>query len=189
MIYEDSLWAEKIWYQDLQIPLEEIKAECLKVREEDQEGVQKSNEGGWHSQEEKFPFLEPLFEASKDLVHYAIVEMGLKSELYVEPVKSWININDTKDFNMPHAHPGSLLSSVFYVESTDMDATLNFIMPHEEVKSLYFNNYLVPNNYSSFSVKYAPIQGRMIIFPAYLQHWVSPSSTKRISIATNYKVV
>ena len=189
MIYDDNLWAEKIWYQDLEIPLQDIKTECLKAKEKDPEGVIKSNMGGWQSNTEKFNFLEEFYKASKPLINHISVEMGLKSSFYIETVESWININQPKDINMPHNHRGNLLSSVFYVESTDMDATVNFIMPNEEVKQYYFQDYLVPSMYSSPQVNYAPIEGRLIIFPGYLKHWVAPSTKRRISIATNYDVV
>jgi uncharacterized protein (TIGR02466 family) len=101
----------------------------------------------------------------------------------------WININGRGAFNKPHNHPDCLLSGCYYVqvpESVDpTSGQIEFLDPRAGAN-------MVSSPYLAFrpSMGLRPRAGQLLIFPAYLAHWVLPNAEDqdRISIAFNIRL-
>ena len=94
---------------------------------------------------------------------------------------------------MPHLHPGAVWAAVFYVRS----------MPSSNRQLTEKSGYLVLEDFGSRAMLpdrnllgegqqnnywFKPDSNQLILFPAYVPHWVSPLSDiddLRISIAVN----
>ena len=103
------------------------------------------------------------------------------------------NVNRAGDFNAFHNHPGNHWSGVYYVTAGDYSGDRNphaghieLIDPRGAVNAFRYPGH---NQFGS-SVKFAPHAGMLLLFPAWLQHCVSPftSETTRISIAFNARI-
>lgn len=108
---------------------------------------------------------------------------------------SWFHITRRGGYVQPHDHPNASWSAVYCVATGTKDEN------HQDSGSLILlnpagaiNMYKDPCNsafkkeFSQNSLKYILESGDLLIFPSYLQHWVSPfiGNGERITIASNW---
>ena len=170
----------------------ELLFEAERLKEAD-EGVEKSNRGGWHSKGNLFehdaPSVQKLREAARD----AVIQMTRKVSNKVDPdslhlkLFAWMNSNPAGGYNAPHTHPGAHWSGVYYVSQPDVEdgssGMIEFLDPRVDLA-----HWRVLKA-GTFASKRAlrPEAGEMILFPSYLTHWVHPNQTdhNRITVAFN----
>lgn len=116
---------------------------------------------------------------------------GLRNDVDTEVVNGWVNINRPGMLlhnNPPHLHPNYFLSVVYYVAAPKNSGNLTFIAPFTGLE------YTVPrdaigNNtvYNSPTWSIEPEEGKLIIFPSWLLHYVNTNRSQgdRISMAFN----
>jgi uncharacterized protein (TIGR02466 family) len=99
----------------------------------------------------------------------------------------WININRHKDFNIPHVHPFSKLSGVFYVKIPNNSGELTFINDYPIEYFINLPSSTEFNGYNSSEWKFKPEENMLYLFPSWLKHYVHPnlSDQERISISFN----
>lgn len=152
-------------------------------------GVTISNVGGWQS--------SPIFSPSEDMtsiveeIHSVLIKIYLSMGIKTEPklIGYWMNINNKHSINKSHCHGGSYYSAVLYVRAPENCGNIVFDRDDTLPHYLYDVN-LTENNYKDYWIK--PTAGEVIIFPAWLNHYVEPNLTedkddRRISIAFNYR--
>jgi uncharacterized protein (TIGR02466 family) len=107
---------------------------------------------------------------------------------YALETESWVNVSPAGAFHTLHSHPGFSFSGVYYVASgapsPSSAGRLEFADPRA-------NTYLPGLDHSSVAaMSIAPEPGALIIFPAWLQHTVTPhhGSAERISVAFNVRL-
>ena len=101
----------------------------------------------------------------------------------------WANVNREKDFNKMHLHGNSDWSFVYYVRVPENSGVLRFadprirrgMSPNED----FLKNLDNPSQHGEYLITSG--EGKLVIFPAWLEHWVEPnfSSDPRISISGN----
>lgn len=102
--------------------------------------------------------------------------------------ESWINFSEKGMYQEFHLHPESDISGVFYVDVPDNSGSIQFSTPssaHSYHHLTHRSKFLRPN------IMYPSVEGRIILFPSYLEHMVmiNQSDSERISIAFNIKLV
>lgn len=108
----------------------------------------------------------------------------------------WFNLNRTGDYNVQHSHgaAGIDFSGSYYLQalpdSGDMvlinpDTGMNYSDLIQQAKFKKFNSL----NSTVFNI--TPEPGRLVIFPAHLEHRVEPNKNQsdRISLAFNIRVI
>lgn len=180
----------EIWVGTLEgIDNRSIEDEIL-YREKVEKSEIKSNKGGWQSldnfhHDESFSSIWGLVYKEFDLL---CLHNNYK-DLKIEVINAWANVNRFKDFNISHYHDRSNWSCVYYVTVPDDSGKIVFIDPRIS-RSMVTENNLVRNydNLSQSSEYYVhPLEGRFIIFPSWLVHYVEPnqSDSPRVSISFN----
>ena len=111
----------------------------------------------------------------------------------------WLNINSKGNFNPPHAHPGNDYSGVYYVSFPENSGFIHFVDPRPQhrfsspnPKSNENENwYRSDNPYDTSLFTYKIKEGKIVIFPSWLTHYVDPNPTDslRISMPFNAKYV
>tara|TARA_R110000803_G_scaffold210249_1_gene281572 strand:+ start:605 stop:1201 length:597 start_codon:yes stop_codon:yes gene_type:complete len=100
----------------------------------------------------------------------------------------WINSNKKGDFNIPHTHPDSDFSGIYYLNVPKNGGELIFLL---ENKSLTFGNTCFLNS-SDFidSISLSPKNNMFVLFPSGLSHMVSPHNEDidRVSLSFNIKL-
>ena len=160
----------------------------LKKREP--EGVSISNHGGWQS---------PDFSVNNedDVLHYFIINclagFPVIDESFNIKVDAWININKPGDYNIKHNHPGVDLAGVLWIKCPEDCGVIVFDSPtgfqsHNEINS-YNDNFKNQNNLFH-SYQFDPTEGKILIFPAHLNHHVkeNKSNEDRISVSFNIRL-
>lgn len=157
------------------------------------EGVLKSNYGGWHSSgnlfDEDAPCFDDLRRHAETAVEEATRKVSPKLDLGTLKLKlfGWMNANPPGGFNAPHTHPGAHWSGVYYVSQPEVEegssGKIEFLNPRTDLPNWRILD--APAFQAKKSIR--PEPGEFILFPSYLVHWVYPNETKdeRVTIAFN----
>lgn len=160
-------------------------------------GETKSNVGGWHSGLEFLNAPDPpivevrrkirdLFSATLPHIVQRPSNTGARLQIAIE---GWANVLEAGDYNTLHSHPNAAWSGVYFVTGTpgsvESDAfagRLEFVDPRPAASLTYAGNMSADGRIMTYAKP-----GRMVIFPAWLQHFVHPFRGEglRISIAFN----
>ena len=164
-------------------------------------GVMKSNRKGWHSKYDFFTRTEPgctalrnhIIEAVEETTRRLSPNFDFKSNKL--QLQGWINVNPPGAFNAPHTHPNWALSGTYYVStparsvSTAPDAlsgAFEFLDPRVNAAASSIEGAPC---FEQDAIVMKPKAGMLMIFPAYLRHWVYPNDeeSERVSIAFNIR--
>lgn len=158
-------------------------------------GVERSNVGGWHSD---LGFLERHDDCVAGLrrrlqtfvrdLNAAVLEENAGRRPQDFTLQGWANVLRRGAYNGPHSHPNAFWSGVYYVTGNETLAAhpfsgkLELVDPRPGASLSYAEQTRL---YGRFLL--SPAAGQMILFPAWLQHWVHPyhGDGDRISIAFN----
>ena len=158
--------------------------QVLKREEQKKEKIVKSNRGGFHSPYIKDKKIYQIFlKTSGDLISSCL---PFKSKTNVSINNLWIMKNKKNDWNVPHTHPNSNFSGIYYVEVPKKGGELFFIK--NDIACGFSNNYNFMEDQSThdiYSIK--PEKGMLILFPSYLLHMVAPhkENMDRVSVSFN----
>lgn len=171
---------------------EGLLAECQTLMNEN-EGVSKSNKGGWHSKGNLFKSsqapIKVLNALAADAVADATSRIGAKADPETLNLKlfAWMNVNPTGGFNAPHTHPGAHWSGVYYVSQPKVEkgdsGMIEFLDPRTDLP----NWRLLDAPSFRIKKKLRPVPGDLLLFPSYLMHWVYPNEAdgERVTVAFN----
>lgn len=188
MLIKDQVFPTTIYAKDLQINNNIIADHIVEWSKNDR-GVNKTNVNGWHSSTDmhKKPEYKLLIDELYKMQHEIYNEELLDSEPFLGNM--WANINYEGGFNMPHVHANSLFSGVYYVKCKSNSGRLVFDDPRPGIQhTMPIRKKINLPNHLCRSVEIEPIPGRLVMFPAWLWHHVSPNLSKdiRISISFNF---
>lgn len=164
-------------------------------REAADPGRKVSNAGGWQSDASLFdrqgPELAILLQAI-ELGYRALCRNLAPSDPAAGAaslaVTGWANVNRTGHFNRPHSHPGVHWSGVYFVDAgdppvdTSESGRLEFFDPRHLSAATPAPGFPVGHQ-----LTLRPEPGLLVMFPAWLEHWVTPhrGTGTRISIGFN----
>lgn len=174
-------------FDDHQKPLVEYLLELRRL----DDGVNRSNVRGWHSTEDLHAHKNEhtLWLAGK-IQNIAITAAkhfhGESRPGKPELAACWANVSDAGAWNAPHQHLPADWSGVFYVDAeSSAEPAKNGI---NEGDLLFFNPLPMGKRFNRpTTISYRPVNGKMLIFPAYATHMVAPhfENRPRISISFN----
>lgn len=196
--FSQNLFASPIWgfeVPDAESLNEALIADCRK-RQNLEPSMEVSNQVGWHSDRDFFNRAEPSFKQLSNAVSIVLTHVvkstNPKFDTSTHDIEGqgWVNINGRGAFNTPHDHSGFHWSGVYYVSipenSSERSGVIEFLDPRGAT------GIRAPDVSMLFAPKFQmrPRAGTILIFPAYLTHWVYPNQddADRISIAFNARV-
>ena len=172
----------------------------IEARREVEEGVSRSNLGGWHSD---IGMTAWAGEPSHRLAEFAVAEAS-KHMVDIAPagkrqfnwgVDMWANVNRPGDANQLHCHNGSFWSGVYYVDPGGAETEAGggeliledprFPTAYMTVADLVFRGPDGEPVRSQFAVR--PQAGLLVLFPSWVRHSVQPhrGDRDRVSVAMN----
>ena len=171
---------------------EELSNYIYKLYEEDSEGVDRSNRGGWHSKtfelnDKNSIQLKFALELQKYILK-TFTNLGWRTENQNIRIREmWAIINKKNDFNVVHTHPNSLLSAAYYVKAPNncgrfQIEDLNIVKRH--ASPLIANQNELNMNVAGLEVT----EGDLLIFPGYLPHKVARNETDDDRIVISFNV-
>ena len=184
-----ELFKLEIYKQNLNLNIELLEKFCLKLQN-NYESRKRSNIGGWQSDDLFYEKIS-LIQDFKDIItkHINKYALHFNFKRKIELSNLWVNINEYKDSNSIHLHPGAVFSGVFYIKSNENSGNLIFHNPCEDLMDIFFSdNVSKYNSTNSSEWFFKPEENNLILFPGYLKHSVGPNlnkKEKRISISFN----
>lgn len=178
---------------------------AILARRDAKPGVSISNIGGWQSEHdmeqwggEALQLLLRHMTALADAHSVDIVSPHAARHCWVTDV--WANVSPPQASNQMHTHPGAYWSAVYYVDDGSggtgnvQGGELMIEDPRMPMILMTMPNlrFRKPDgSYNEPQLGMKPKSGRIIMFPAWLNHGVVPhrGSSERISIAVNLLAV
>lgn len=98
----------------------------------------------------------------------------------------WANVNPSGTGHRPHTHPNNFLSGVYYARTPRQADGLVFHEPRQQVFVLA-PKVKKPTDYTGSEVRLDVREGRLVVFPAWLEHSVATTGGdgERISVSFN----
>ena len=188
MLIKEQFFPTTVYGKDLQLDNNTLAQHIIQWSQQDQ-GVKKTNMNGWHSTTDMHTKLE--YKVLVDELYKMQHEIFQEEWLDRKPMlgNMWANINYSGGYNRPHVHPNCLFSGVYYVKTQPQCGELVVNDPRPGIQTM------MPTRKSGQPPKHLcreahiePIQGRLIMFPAWLWHCVEPnqSNDMRISVSFNF---
>tara|TARA_Y100000590_G_scaffold365608_1_gene424553 strand:+ start:204 stop:809 length:606 start_codon:yes stop_codon:yes gene_type:complete len=169
----------------------ELKNYILNLKNNNKEGIKKSNKGGWHSP--NFDLIND--KSSKEFasifeiyIKKAIEGIGWKYNSERTKIEAmWSIINPKGSFNIQHNHPNAYLSAAYYVQFPKNSGSIKFFDPREQ-KNIRYPKIKKFTEMSAPIVEINPKEGDLLIFPAHLYHAVNENLAEEERIIVSFNV-
>jgi len=172
----------------------ELEKYIYELKKNDPKGKNKSNAGGWHSDdfiiEDNVPIQNFISKFNNLLPKIFINQMGIDKKLTnIKILNMWSVVNGKNTFNTKHNHPNSYFSAAYYIKTNEDSGHIKFFDP-KEVKTMYSPALGELNDLSTNIVRIKPEEGKLLLFPSYLHHAVEEniSDEDRIVISFNLDI-
>jgi uncharacterized protein (TIGR02466 family) len=188
MLIKEQFFPTTVYGKDVQLDNESLTQHIINWSQQDQ-GVKKTNMNGWHSTTDMH--LKKEYQVLVDELYKMQHEIYQEEWLDRRPMlgNMWANINYSGGYNRPHVHPNCLFSGVYYVKTQPQCGELVVNDPRPGIQTMMpARKQGQPPKHLWREAHIEPIQGRLIMFPAWLWHCVEPnqSNDMRISISFNF---
>lgn len=153
-------------------------------------GIVRTNMNGWHSTTDMHqkPVFKPLVNELFQMQHEIFKEEWLEREPIIGNM--WANINPPGGYNRPHLHPNCHFSGVYYIKCPKNSGDLVFNDPRNTAyMALPVRKENKPPVDLWREVRVEPIEGRLIMFPAWLWHCVEPNNSDDIRISVSFNFI
>jgi len=186
---KEQFFPTNFYGKDIQLNNQELAQHIINWSQQDQ-GVKKTNVTGWHSQTDMHT--KPEYKPLVDQLFLAMKEIWKEEWLDREPRlgNMWANINYKDGYNKPHVHPNTLFSGVYYIKTSPNCGKLVCIDPRPGIQTVMPTRVKgKPPKDLWREVHLDPIEGRIIIFPAWLWHSVEPNQSNDIRISVSFNFI
>ena len=186
VIKQDILWPTPYWHtiiddftkHETRVTFNEDMEGWVSGQMEEKNTIYKSNRGGWQSELQKPDgTFEPLVKRINEICKN--INLGIKETLITQ---LWVNVNKRGDWNVIHQHGNYYLSGVYYVKVPKDSGKLVFRDPRPgAIGNNFINKRFDNGEFRKINI----VDGLLMIWPSYLDHFVEPSKTdeERISIS------
>ena len=177
-------------WEMLDFDTESLEKYAFKLKEESQ-GRELSNRGGWQSNDLNLD--APELSEIRPLIAHTLDEYwschNYPGILRLDNM--WININGSRNFNIKHVHPQSMLSGVVYIKVPQIGYPGNIVFENPN-KNILDNcwDFASTEQQTYRDVNYGPEPGKIILFPSWCMHQVESNDSNewRISLSFNSKI-
>ena len=123
-----SYFPTVIYAKDVNLDNRLFEREVIEWSKKDA-GVNRTNVNGWHSQTNmhEMPVFKPLVDELFIMQQQMFEEEWLEREAHMGNM--WANINPPGGYNMPHVHPNSHYSGVYYIKAPKNSGNIVFNEP------------------------------------------------------------
>ena len=178
-----------VYGKDVELDNDQMTKDIIDWSRKDR-GVSKTNHKGWHSttdmhkKPEYSSLVTELFRMQKEI--YDNEHLDRNAVLG----NMWANINPPGGMNMPHIHPNSLFSGVYYVKSNINSGRIKIMDPRPGAQHIMPARK--PGNPGRDMWRDAsldPVVGRIIMFPSWLWHSVEENKSDDIRISVSFNFI
>jgi uncharacterized protein (TIGR02466 family) len=158
-------------------------------RDADATGRNISNLNGWQSEDNIHlkPAVSTLLNHINECTSEIAIFLSAAEQMSFDVKACWININSEGARNAPHIHGNSHFSGVYYINVPEGAGEIQFFDPNSTARQCFSFPFKAETLRNCHEVRYAAVEGRMLIFPGYLMHEVleNTGTGDRVSISFN----
>ena len=170
----------------------ELTNYIYELQKKDEEGLKRSNKGGWHSKNFQLTDTNSIqYKFALKLQKYiadAFQKFGWKIEnKNIRISEMWAIINKENDFNVLHIHPNCYLSSAYYVKAKKNCGKFEIENPNL-AKRHSFPEIAVINELNIEVASIDVSEGDLLLFPSYLPHKVGKNESGEDRIVISFNV-
>tara|TARA_Y100000004_G_C8748039_1_gene341136 strand:+ start:31 stop:636 length:606 start_codon:yes stop_codon:yes gene_type:complete len=190
IIRQEMLWPTPYWHTIIwefmrsktKVSFNEDMTGWILGKMEREKSVIKSNRGGWQSElqnpkGELLPLVKEIAEFCKHL------PLDIKE---IRVPQLWINVNKKGDWNTIHQHGQYHLSGTYYIKVPKDSGKLVFRDPRPGAIGNAFINYSFDKGeFNTVNI----MEGLLMIWPPYLDHFVQPSQTDEERISVSFDIM
>lgn len=171
-----------------------LVSHLMSLQEQDS-GVTRSNQGGWHSDDQLHIdkhsdiqwLMQQLYAVGSQCIRHHENSDNVIEDIHM--VNCWVNINKKGDWNAPHHHAPQDWSGVVYINDDQPPPQKRQAIQDGDI---VFFDPVGPSwvKHRAATISHPAEEGKVLIFPSYVLHMVAPYSGNkpRISIAFNFKL-
>ena len=155
------------------------------------DGLQLTNQGGWHSHTELLtdPQLQSMFQWVAVCVSQALPGFGWDLARATPCFNNaWAMVNRRGGSVRAHIHPNSLFSGVLYLETPVGCGALAFLDPRSGAQMLMPPLTEPASDFAGGRVRFEPSPGRLLLFPAWLWHEVERSEGDQPRVCVSFNI-
>ena len=189
MLIKEQFFPTTVYGKDVQLDNNMLAQYIIQWSQQDQ-GVKKTNMNGWHSTTDMHTKLE--YKVLVDELYKMQHEIFQEEWLDRKPMlgNMWANINYSGGYNRPHVHPNCLFSGVYYVKTQPQCGELVVNDPRPGIQTMMPSRKQgKPPKHLWREAHIYPIQGRIIMFPAWLWHCVESNQSNDIRISVSFNFI
>ena len=178
-----------VYGKDIQLDNNKMAQDIINWSNQDP-GVSKTNYKGWHSttnmanKPEYQQLVKELLKMQEEIFNNEHLDRSSRLG------NMWANINPPGGMNQPHIHPNALFSGVYYIKSPVKSGRLKIYDPRPGVQ--FIMPIRKPGNPGKDLWREAnidPVEGRIIMFPAWLWHAVEENQSNDIRISVSFNFI
>ena len=185
MLWPTPYWHTMIWEfmrSETKVTFNEDFTGWIQGEMEKNQSVRKSNRGGWQSDlyKPEGEFL-PLVKQIKEFCNY--LPLDIKQ---IRIPQLWVNVNKKGDHNVIHQHGAYHLAGTYYVKVPKDSGRLVFRDPRPgAISNVFMVNRFDKGEFKNINL----MEGLLMIWPSYLDHFVEPSQTDEERISISFDIV
>lgn len=192
-IKAQSLFPSLVW-STLFDDRESFNAKLLKLanemRAKDPVGVANTNIRGWQSPN----ILQNLDEfADMNLRILQVCERIAESQHFKPNVmfqhQAWVNISPPGASNQIHFHANCHFSGVYYISLKEPECGSIFFRDPRVASRMFTSPITQPTDFTAEQVRMRPEEGRMYVFPGWLEHGVEINQSDRDRVSISFNVL
>ena len=159
-----------------------------KMRDKDPAGVSNTNIRGWQSPN-NLQTLEEFQDINLRIIQ--VCQAIAQSQHFMPNLgfqhQAWININPPGASNKIHYHANCHFSGIYYISLKAPECGSIFFRDPRVASRMMTYPATTPTEFTSEEVRMDPEEGRIYVFPGWLEHGVeeNKSNADRVSIAFN----
>ena len=189
-LFADPVFKYK--FDDFEEMNNELTNYIYELQKKDEEGLKRSNKGGWHSKNFQLTDSNSIqYKFALRLQKYiadAFQKFGWKIEnKNIRISEMWAIINKENDFNVLHIHPNCYLSSAYYVKAKKNCGKFEIENPNL-AKRHSFPEIAVINELNIEVASIDVSEGDLLLFPSYLPHKVGKNESGEDRIVISFNV-
>ena len=189
-LFSDPVFKYK--FDDFEELNNELANYIYELQKKDEEGLRRSNKGGWHSKNFQLTDTNSIqYKFALKLQKYiadAFQKFGWKIEnKNIRISEMWAIINKENDFNVLHIHPNCYLSSAYYVKAKKNCGKFEIENPNL-AKRHSFPEIAVINELNIEVASIDVSEGDLLLFPSYLPHKVGKNESGEDRIVISFNV-
>ena len=172
--------------------VDKVLYSLIQIKNENPEGVSKSNINSWHSHSIHG---DDLFKPAISTIEFYLSE-SLNDNGYsfkrLTTSNAWGMHCSDGGYNAGHVHPGADWSGVIHLTTVEPKSGGRLVVSDNRTENMMADYKFIKGQQPSWAyrrIRFRPIKGFGIFFPGYVWHETEPYHSDRWALALNIKVV